>query len=209
MRDRNHADATERVRRDYDAVAPRYDRILSVFERLLFGDGREWVCARAYGATLEVAIGTGRNLGLYGADVDLTGVELSPRMLEVARRRAADTGRKAELMIGDAQALEFAGATFDTVVMTLALCTIPDHRAALREAHRVLRLGGRIVLLEHVRSTVAPVAGAQRLIDWLPWPATDHLARDPLDHFGDVGFAVEQLQRTKLGVVERVMAVRS
>ncbi len=180
-----------------------------MFERALLAGGREWVCARASGRTLEVAIGTGRNIALYGPDVELIGVELSARMLELAKRRAAAAGREAKLMIGDAQALDFPDASFDTVVITLALCTIPDPRAALQEAHRVLRPGGRIVLLEHVRSTVPVLAGLQRLIDRLPWPATDHLARDPLDHLGHVGFAVEHLERTKLGIVERCMATRS
>jgi ubiquinone/menaquinone biosynthesis C-methylase UbiE len=69
------------------------------------------------------------------------------------------------LLLGDAQALEFPDASFDTVVITLALCTIPDDRAAVREARRVLRAGGRLILLEHVRSPVTPVRAVQRLLD--------------------------------------------
>ncbi len=169
-RRRTRLGATERIRRDYDALAPTYDRIVSVIERALAADGREWVCARAHGRTLELAIGTGRNIALYGPHVELTGIDLSAGMLQVAKARAATAGRNATLMVGDAQTLNFADASFDTVVVTLGLCTILDPQAALREAHRVLRTGGRIVLLEHVRSTVAALAGLQKLIDRLPWP---------------------------------------
>ncbi len=74
-------------------------------------------------------------------------------MLDVARRRAVELSRPVELRLGDAKALEFEDATFDTVVCTLSLCTIPDDRAAVAEVRRVLRRGGRFVLLEHVRSS--------------------------------------------------------
>jgi SAM-dependent methyltransferase len=79
----------------------------------------------------------------------LTGIELSPRMLEIGRRRAEELGRDVDLRIGDAQALEFEDQSFDTVIIMFGLCTIPDDRAAATEAHRVLRPGGRLVLLEH------------------------------------------------------------
>lgn len=123
---------TERVRRLYDAAAGRYDRSIALFERLLFGGGREWVCSRARGEVLEIAAGTGRNLPFYPEDVRLTGVELSPKMLEVARRRAREIGREADLRAGDAQDLPFRDASFDTVVCTLGLCTIPDDRGPSR-----------------------------------------------------------------------------
>src|SRR5919198_1284887 len=83
------------------------DREMRVFERLLFGGGREWVCAQAAGEVLEIAVGTGRNLPYYRGSVRLTGIELSPAMLEIARERARELGRDADLRVGDAQALDF------------------------------------------------------------------------------------------------------
>ena len=80
---------------------------------------------------LEIAVGTGRNLEHYPPGVRLTGIELSDEMLAIARRRATDTGVEVELRTGDAQALEFPDESFDTVVITFALCTIPDDRAAV------------------------------------------------------------------------------
>ena len=97
-------------------------------------------------------MGTGRNLAFYPRDVKLTGVELSEAMLRIARQRARDVGRSGDLRPGDAQALEFPDASFDTVTCTISLCSIPDDRAAVREVARVLRPGGRFVFMEHVRS---------------------------------------------------------
>jgi ubiquinone/menaquinone biosynthesis C-methylase UbiE len=118
--------ATEPVRRHYDKTASRYDRQISLFERVLFGHGREWVCSRADGDVLEIAVGTGRNLRHYPSGVRLTGIELSPAMLDLARQEAAALGREVDLRVGDAQALDFPGDGFDTVTCTLSLCTIPD-----------------------------------------------------------------------------------
>jgi ubiquinone/menaquinone biosynthesis C-methylase UbiE len=198
---------TERVRRVQDKQAPRYDRQMGFFERILFEDGREWACSQVRGDVLEVAVGTARNLPFYAEDVRLTGIELSPEMLAIGRQRATDLGRDVDLRIGDAQALEFAGESFDTVIITFGLCTIPDERAALAEAYRVLRPSGRLVLLEHVRSPSLPVRAVQRAIDPLSVRfGADHLVRDPLDHLEEVGFEVESVERLKWGIVERTLA---
>lgn len=143
---------TERVLRVYEKEAHKYDRQMRFFDRLLFAGDREWVCGQAAGEVLEIAVGTGRNLPHYRDDVRFTGVELSPAMLEIAQARARELGREVELRVGNAQALDFPDDSFDTVVCTLALCTIPDDRAAVAEVRRVLRPGGRFLLLEHVRS---------------------------------------------------------
>jgi ubiquinone/menaquinone biosynthesis C-methylase UbiE len=200
---------TERVRRIWERVAPVYDRRIGFFERRLFAGGREWVCSRAAGRTLEIAVGTGRNLAHYPGDVDLTGIELSPAMLDRARERAARLRRDADLRPGDAQRLPFPDGSFDTVTCTISLCSIPDDAAAVAEVRRVLRPGGRFVFMEHVRSPSLPVRAVQRLID----PLTvrfegDHVAREPLDHLRAQGFEIEELERLRWGIVERGVAVK-
>jgi len=199
--------ATERVRRIYDREAARYDKAIKLFERLLFGEGRGWVCSRARGDVLEVALGTGRNLSFYPEGVRVTGIELSPEMLGIARDRARGLGMEADLRIGDAQRLDFPDASFDAVVFTLALCTIPDPAEAVAEARRVIRPGGRLLLLEHVRSPLLPVRALQRALDPVSVRLqADHLLREPLCHLREQGFEVETLERSKLGIVERVAA---
>lgn len=198
---------TARVRAVQDKQAPRYDRQISFFERVLFGDGRAWVCSQAHGKVLELACGTGRNLPRYGKDIDLTAIELSPQMLAIGRRRAEELGHQADLRLGDVQALEFPDQSFDTVTCTLGFCTIPDTRTAAAEALRVLRPGGQLLLLEHVRSPSPIVRGVQRLLEPLAVRfEADHLLREPLDYLPGVGFEIDEVQRLKWGIVERLRA---
>ncbi len=124
---------TQRLRDYWDRSAPRYDRQMRFLDRNLFGDTRAWVCQQATGEALEVAVGTGLNLNSYPDQVRVTGVDLSPAMLERARDRARQLGRTVELVEGDAQALALSDSSFDTVVCTFSLCLIPDERQAITE----------------------------------------------------------------------------
>jgi ubiquinone/menaquinone biosynthesis C-methylase UbiE len=198
-----------RVREVYDASAAGYDRKIQVPERLLFADGRRWAAGLASGRTLEVAAGTGRNLPFYDPAVVLSAVDLSEKMLELAGQRAAALHRDVELAVADAQALPFADAQFDCVVATLALCSIPDDRAGVAEMARVLKPGGRLVLLDHVRSPLAPVRAVQRVLEplFLRLEA-DHLLREPERRVQEAGLDLEHCERSKLGLVLRVVAAK-
>jgi ubiquinone/menaquinone biosynthesis C-methylase UbiE len=198
---------TERVREIFDASAAQYDRGMAFSEKLLFGDGRSWACSQARGQVLEIAIGTGRNLPFYPAEVQITGIELSPAMLSIARELAQSLGRQVELVVGDAQALPFPDERFDTVVCTIAMCCIPDERQAIAEVWRVLRPGGRFVALEHVRSPNPIIRGLERLLDPLAVRTqADHLLREPAETVQTAGFSIDYLKRQKLGIVERLIA---
>lgn len=203
------SEQAERLKRIWEKEAPTYDRRMGFFERVLFGDGREWVCSRASGEVLEVAVGTGRNFPFYPKEVRLTGIDLSPAMLEIARRKADELSLDADLRESDAQELPFPDASFDTVVCTLSLCNIPDDRRAITEMKRVLRPGGRLLLLDHVRASSKAWLAAQRVLELLSWRlARDHLLRRPLEHVLAEGFEVEQRERYKAGIVERLSARR-
>ncbi len=200
-------DETARVRSLQDRAAPHYDRQISFFERVLFTGGRQWATSQVDGDVLEIAVGTGRNLRFYPPSARVTGIELSEEMLARARPRAERAAADVQLSQGDAQSLDFEDESFDTVLITLALCTIPDDRAAVREARRVLRPGGRLVLMEHVRSPVRRVRAVQRWLDPLAVRFEgDHLLRDPLDYLAEERFEVESAERLKWGIVERVVA---
>ena len=202
-------DATAKARRVWDAYAPRYDRAIRFLERFLFRGGREWVCSRARGEVLEVAVGTGLNLPFYPPGVRLTGVDLSPAMLVAARVRAAELGRDADLRVADAAALPFPDASFDTVVCTLAMCAVPDERAAIGEMGRVLRPGGRLLLVDHIGSSWWPIWAAQRLLETVTIrTAGEHQTRRPLPVVRAAGFTIEESERLKAGSVERVAAVK-
>ncbi|GAA1032798.1 class I SAM-dependent methyltransferase [Virgisporangium ochraceum] len=199
---------TDRQRSVWNRYAPTYDRQIAFFERVQFTGGREWLGARARGRVLEVAIGTGRSLPFYPADVDLTGVDLSPEMLAIARRRAAEEGRAVALVEGDAERLPVDDASFDTVVCALSLCSIPDPAAAVAEMRRVLVPGGRLLLLDHVDSTWPPVRAAQWLLERVTIrTAGEHFTRRQLPLVEAAGFEVVEVERLKAGTVERIHAI--
>lgn len=180
---------------------------MDLADRYLFGDSRTWVCSRATGATLEVAVGTGLNLPFYPPQVQLTGIDFSPGMLAIARRRAGELGREADLREADAQALPFPDASFDTVVGTYALCAIPDDRAAVAEMSRVLRPGGLLLLADHVASSAWPLRAIQRASEQLAIRLHgEHFTRRPLPYVEAAGLHVEQRERFLLGIAERLAA---
>lgn len=182
---------------------------MDVMERRLFGDSRAWVCGRADGDTLEIAIGTGANLEHYPPSIALTGVDFSAPMLDLARKRAEALGRDITLDQGDADALAYADASFDSVIITFALCCVPDDRAALREALRVLRPGGRVLLADHVSAEPLWLRLLQRAADLLavPWHG-EHFMRRPLLVLRELDVQVMESSRISRGIVERVHAIK-
>jgi ubiquinone/menaquinone biosynthesis C-methylase UbiE len=200
---------TEKQRRVWDKTAPAYDRQMDFVERMLGRGDREWLGERATGRVLEVAIGTGRNLPFYVAATSLTGVDVSPEMLAVARDKAEARGLPVDLREGDAQALPVADASYDSVVCCLSLCTIPDPAAAIAEMRRALAPGGRLLLLDHVGSTWPPVYAVQWLVERISIRAAgEHYTRRSLPLVRAAGFDVVEAVRRKAGVLERVHAVK-
>jgi ubiquinone/menaquinone biosynthesis C-methylase UbiE len=198
-----------RQKRVWDKAAPGYDRQIAFFEKTWFAGGREWLGERARGRVLEVAIGTGRNLACYPADVAITGIELSPAMLAIARQRAAGLGRDVTLREGDAEHLPFDDASFDTVTCALSLCTIPSPAAAVSEMRRVLAPGGRLLLLDHIGSTWPPLYAAQWLAERVTVrTAGEHFTRRQLSLVTAAGFQIMETERLKAGTVERIHAVK-
>ena len=198
-----------RQKRVWDKSAPSYDKQIAFFEKIWFAGGREWLGKRAQGRILEVAIGTGRNLPNYPAGAAVTGIELSPAMLAIARQHAAGLGRDTDLQEGDAEHLPFGDASFDTVVCALSLCTIPHPATAIGEMKRVLIPGGRLLLLDHIASTWPPVYAAQWLLEQITTrTAGEHFTRRQLPLVRAAGFQVIETERLKAGTMERIHAVK-
>lgn len=203
--------ANEVKRRLYARSAPRYDERTDICERWLFGtEHRSWACSRAIGDTLEVAIGTGLNLPYYPAGVRLVGVDLTPEMLALAETRAERMGRRIDLLVGDAQSLPFADSSFDTVVCTYALCSVLDEVRAIAEMQRILKRGGRLILVDHIRSSVKPIHWLQWLWEFIPSRTEgEYLTRRPSLHVTAAGFEVLERDRLRVGIIERLVAAKA
>lgn len=142
-----------RTRQRYDRIAPVYDRLEVVPERLAIRRWRKMLWDRVEGPqVLEIGVGTGKNIPFYTSDMQITAIDLSPKMLRRARLRADAERSSVELQEADAQDLPFGDESFDSVVGTFVFCSIPDPIAGLQEAARVLKPGGQLLLLEHVLS---------------------------------------------------------
>ncbi|MEV0675049.1 class I SAM-dependent methyltransferase [Actinosynnema sp. NPDC050436] len=203
------AEQQEKWRSYWDKSAAGYDDEMKFWDRLLYAGQREWVCERAVGEVLEVAIGTGLNLPLYPDDVKLTGIDISDGMLEAARLRADDLGREVDLRKGDAHQLPFEDNSFDTVVCTLSMCAIPDVDRSVREIHRVLRPGGRLVMVDHVVSPFWILRLIQGFIERFSVPsAGEHQRRRPILNVRAAGFTISESERIKGGHVERLVATK-
>ena len=197
----------DKWRRYWDKHSANYDKQMGFFDRHLFGDSRQWVCSRASGQTLEVAVGTGLNLPFYDQQVQLTGIDFSAAMLGIARDRARHLGHTPDLQEADALALPFPDASFDTVVCTFSLCAIPDDRRAVAEMARVLRPGGLLLLADHIEASAWPARAVQRAIEAFTVPLQgEHFTRRPLRHVQAEGLQIEQHERFNLGITERLAA---
>jgi ubiquinone/menaquinone biosynthesis C-methylase UbiE len=204
----NASKEIRRQQRAWRRHAASYDRKVERAEQTMLDGSREWVGARAEGRVLEVAVGTGRDLPYYPAGVRIVGLDLSPEMLAIARERATESGIDADLREGDAEALPFGDAEFDTVVCALALCSIPRPDVALAEMARVVRPGGSVVLVDHTRSDRALVFAGQWVLERFTVPLQgEHLTRRHRAEVEAVGLEVVEHERLRNGAVERIRAV--
>ncbi|MFP3466048.1 class I SAM-dependent methyltransferase [Leifsonia sp. SIMBA_070] len=200
---------TRRQLRHWGRHAESYDTKIAKVEGTMLAGTREWIGERATGRVLEVAIGGGRSLPYYRDDVSLVGVDLSPEMLTIARRRADELGRDVDLHEGDAENLPFADSSFDTVVCALALCSIPRPQIAVAEMARVVVPGGSVVIVDHVRSSVPVIRAGQWMLERFTIPLQgEHLTRRHLDEVTAAGLSVVEDERLRSGSVERIHAVR-
>lgn len=178
-----------------------YDRFMARSEAAGLADLRRAVLAQAEGRALELGAGTGHNLTHYPAAVtEVILTEPSEAMAKRLRRRAAKAPLPARVVVAPAERLPVDDASVDTVVGTLVLCTVDDPERALAEVARVLRPGGRLLFLEHVRSAEPGLARWQDRLE-RPWHAIGagcHPNRDTLATIAASPLAVEHAEHGRL-----------
>ena len=177
-----------------------YDRFSKGSEEAGLAEMRRKQISGASGDVLEIGGGTGANLSYYGAGVEsLTVTEPEPAMLKRLERKAREQSSQATLLRAPAEDLPFEDASFDTVVSTLVLCGVDDQPRAVRELRRVLRPGGRLIFMEHVRSDDPRVAKMQdRMNPVNRFTVCCDCNRPTLDTVRSAGFEVTELEHTEL-----------
>ncbi len=199
---------SEDIRQKYDAEAPSYDWRLNVLEIVTgLKKARRELLSKATGQVLAIAIGTGRDLPFYPQNCIITGIDLSQEMLSIAGDRAKMLQLNPKLLTMDAESLTFLDDSFDTIVSTLALCTFPHPEEALQEMQRVCRPEGRVLLLEHGRSSSRVLAQLQDALDD-QWSRRSgcHLSRSPDALVQTAGLEVLKNQRSFFGILHSIEA---
>jgi len=203
--------ATAHTQRRYDLWASVYDYAEWPAERLLFQSWREQLWAVVDGPeVLEIGVGTGKNMPYYPDDAHVTAIDLSPNMVERARRQAQQfPEKKMTIREMDVQSLDFFDAQFDEVVATMVFCSVPDPVLGLREAFRVTKPGGHLRLLEHMRASPPLLARLMDRFDApIHWAAGMHIARETVDNVRRAGWNVQTVEPLTRGDIFRRIVAR-
>jgi ubiquinone/menaquinone biosynthesis C-methylase UbiE len=180
--------------------AMTYDRQIAKAEEAGLRTMRQRLLADATGQVVEIGAGTGANLSCYGPEVEsLTVTEPQVPMVRRLERKVSDRGTAAKVLRAPAEDLPFDDDAFDTAVSTLVLCGVDDQPRAVRELHRVLRPGGRLLFFEHVRSDDPARARLQDRMNWLNrMLVMCDCNRPTLGTIEQAGFKITSLEHTAL-----------
>lgn len=197
--------ATAKTRARYDRNARFYDLMESGPERK-FSSWRGDLWGRVRGErVLEAGVGTGKNIPYYPENMEMTAIDLSPKMLEQARKKAAGEGTEVKLLEADAQELPFPDDSFDAAVATFLFCSVPDPVQGLEELRRVLVPGGQLLLLEHVLSHKPLLETPMRLFNPVAVRMTGaNIDRETVENVRRAGFEDLQVKDLWLDVVKMI-----
>lgn len=200
--------ATEAAEKRYDRIAPIYDVMEGFVERSRYSRWRRLLWDKAEGENiLEVGVGTGKNFPYYPPGAKIVAIDFSRKMLDRAREKAGKEKVQVNLQQMDVQNLKFADNTFDTVVASFVFCSVPDPIRGLKEVKRVVKPGGKVVLLEHVLSANSTLAWFMNLIN----PAVvrvmgPNINRDTVKNVAGSGLKVECVTDLAAGIFKLIEA---
>lgn len=195
------------VQAKWDRTSRTYG-LLTWGEERRFGPAKQRLFAKMEGRCLMVAAGTGADFQFFPPGLTITAIDISSGMIERARSRAETYKGSLALQVMDAQALQFADATFDTVVTSCTLCSVPDPLRGLRELFRCLKSGGQLLMFEHVRSRVGPIALMQDVMTLITSRIGPDMNRDTVSNVLRAGFDLLREENVYLDVVKAIEARR-
>lgn len=160
---------------------------------------------------LEIGVGTGKNMPYYPAGAHITGIDLTPGMLERAQRKARDSGldSRVDLQLGDVQALDFPDNSFDAALGTFVFCSVPDSVLGLKEIKRVVRPGGKVLLLEHMRSPNETLGALMDVINPLVVRMMGaNINRRTVENVRKAGLEIEHVEDLGMGGIFKLVVAR-
>ena len=190
----------------------KWDFSAAFYDLLAWGPERRWaprkreLFANMRGKVLFVAVGTGQDIPFFPPGLDITGIDISPRMLAKARERAARYNGSLDLRVMDIHALEFDDHSFDQVVTSCTFCSVPDPVAGLVALKRVLKPGGELYMFEHTGSRVFPFNLMLDAMTPIWKPIGPEMNRDTVVNVEKAGFEIRQVNNVYLDVVKTIIA---
>ena len=193
--------------RKWDAASRTLD-FFSFAEDHRIGPHKRRLFTKMRGATLMVAAGTGNDFKFFPPNMHVIAIDISPKMLERAARKASAYSGSIELREMDVCALEFADSTFDTIATAFTFCSVPKPVLGLRELRRVLKSDGQLIMIEHVRSAIGPLGIFMDIMTPLTSRVGPSLNRDTVGNVQKAGFRLRRVENVYLDVVKIIEAVK-
>ena len=194
------------TQRKWDAASRTLD-IMSFAEDRRIGPQKRRLFAKMHGATLMVAAGTGNDFKFFPPNMRVVSIDISPKMLERAARKAAAYSGSIDLRQMDVCNLEFPDSSFDTIATAFTFCSVPKPVAGLRELRRVLKPDGKLLMIEHVRSAIGPLGIFMDFMTPLTRRIGPSLNRDTVGNVQKSGFRLSRVENVYLDVVKIIEAV--
>jgi len=195
------------TQRKWDTASRGFD-FINYVDELRLGHHKQSLFAKIRGNTLMVAAGTGNDFCYFPPGQSITAIDISPKMLERAARKAAAYDGTIELRQMDVCKLPFPVESFDTVVTVCTFCSVPKPVMGLRELHRVLKPGGQILMFEHVRSRIGPLGIFLDLMTPLSRLVGPDLNRDTIGNVQKAGFRIRREENVYLDIVKSIEGVK-
>lgn len=195
---------TERIKHRYNRISGIYD-FLEIPMESMFSEYRERMLRNAGGKVLEVGAGTGKNFQYYPDNVEVTAIDFSPKMVKIASSKAADLDKIKNVLEMDAENLKFEDNTFDTVVTSCVFCSVPNPIKGLKEIRRVCKNGGKVLMLEHVKSNKPVLAPLMDILNFIPLHIYGaNINRNTIENLRKAGFENISVEDLWLDIVKLI-----
>ncbi|MAU16614.1 MULTISPECIES: class I SAM-dependent methyltransferase [Flavobacteriaceae] len=190
-------DNTNKIRKRYDRIAGYFDLLEKPMGTSGFDKWRKELVNQAKGKTLEVGVGTGKNLRYYSTEMDLTAIDFSKKMLDKAKAKYKDDLPRTSFLEMDVENMDFKDESFDTILTSCVFCSVPNPVKGLEEIKRVLKPNGQLIMLEHVRSGNKMLGTLMDWFNFIPlYIIGDNINRRTDENLKKAGF--ENIKETRL-----------